>query len=211
MFADACGQSLAPTAAPICPATTESSLLETRVRARHGVMQCQSRWPADGPALADPLSGLQRIQACVMAINSADDERNPPHNPPQLGVMEGEMVGGRFQDLAAAHAEAGATGVFTTPFGLACGRSTPDFLADLIVVISKACRQGSGQFFEPSGLGDAVRYSGVVVQLVRIPACHAGGRGFEPRPLRQTDDASKGRTRVRPFLLVASEKSPAHV
>ena len=26
----------------------------------------------------------------------------------------------------------------------------------------------------------------MVVQLVRIPACHAGGRGFESRPLRQS-------------------------
>lgn len=32
------------------------------------------------------------------------------------------------------------------------------------------------------------RYTnGVVVQLVRMPACHAGGRGFESRPYRQTD------------------------
>ena len=36
----------------------------------------------------DPSPGLQRIQAYVMAINSADDERNPP----QLGVMESEMA-----------------------------------------------------------------------------------------------------------------------
>jgi len=36
----------------------------------------------------DPSPGLQRIQAYVMAINSADDERNPP----QLGVMEAEMA-----------------------------------------------------------------------------------------------------------------------
>ena len=28
---------------------------------------------------------------------------------------------------------------------------------------------------------------GAVVQLVRMLACHAGGRGFEPRPLRQEE------------------------
>ena len=27
-------------------------------------------------------------------------------------------------------------------------------------------------------------YCGLVVQLVRMPACHAGGRGFEPLPGR---------------------------
>lgn len=35
----------------------------------------------------DPSPGLDRIQAAVLAINSADDERNPP----ELGVMEREM------------------------------------------------------------------------------------------------------------------------
>jgi hypothetical protein len=36
--------------------------------------------------------------------------------------------------------------------------------------------------------------SGVVVQLVRIPACHAGGRGFESRPLRQVFESHNART-----------------
>ena len=35
----------------------------------------------------DPQPGLERIQAVLLAINSADDERNPP----ELGVMEREL------------------------------------------------------------------------------------------------------------------------
>jgi homoserine O-acetyltransferase/O-succinyltransferase len=35
----------------------------------------------------NPSPGLQRIQAAVLAINSADDERNPP----ETGIMEREL------------------------------------------------------------------------------------------------------------------------
>ena len=53
--------------------------------------------------------------------------------------------------------------------------------------------------------GDAARAepnnaaSGVVVQLVRIPACHAGGRGFESRPLRQH---CRGANASSPFFAI---------
>jgi homoserine O-acetyltransferase len=35
----------------------------------------------------NPAPGLERVQAALLAINSADDERNPP----ELGIMEREL------------------------------------------------------------------------------------------------------------------------
>jgi hypothetical protein len=52
---------------------------------------------------------------------------------------------------------------------------------------------------------------GVVVQLVRIPACHAGGRGFESRPLRQSFEKPLSRgffVFCRPAILEAGNWPP---
>ena len=35
-----------------------------------------------------------------------------------------------------------------------------------------------------SPIATTIEECGLVVQLVRMPACHAGGHGFEPRPGR---------------------------
>ena len=43
--------------------------------------------------------------------------------------------------------------------------------------------QAVGRRFDPCNTHQVSRY-GAVVQLVRISACHAEGRGFESRPLR---------------------------
>ncbi len=47
----------------------------------------------------------------------------------------------------------------------------------------------------------------MVVQLVRIPACHAGGRGFESRPLRQPQEAAVAQLVERNLAKVEVESS----
>ena len=65
---------------------------------------------------------------------------------------------------------------FTVSTGVRIPVGSPSFVALGFVVSVKLVLQSK-----------SFKLPGVVVQLVRIPACHAGGRGFEPRPLRQIE------------------------
>jgi homoserine acetyltransferase len=59
------------------------------------------QWASSGDY--DPSSELERIQSTVLAINSADDERNPP----ETGIMERELKRIRSRGPPLCHAAAG--------------------------------------------------------------------------------------------------------
>jgi homoserine O-acetyltransferase len=62
-------------------------LLEQRMSAPFSADANDVLYQWDSSRDYNPSGGLERIQATLLAINSADDERNPP----ELGVMEREM------------------------------------------------------------------------------------------------------------------------
>ena len=63
------------------------ALLDARLKAPFPADANDVLYQWDSSRDYDPSAGLERIEATLLAINSADDERNPP----ELGVLEREM------------------------------------------------------------------------------------------------------------------------
>ena len=62
-------------------------------------------------------------------------------------------------------------------------------IAKFMKLFSKKIEKSIAEFKKSSTFASLFtkQSAGVVVQLVRIPACHAGGRGFESLPHRRED------------------------
>jgi homoserine O-acetyltransferase len=63
------------------------ALLDARLKTPYTLDANDALYMWDSSRDYNPSGGLERIEATVLAINSADDERNPPHT----GVMEREI------------------------------------------------------------------------------------------------------------------------
>jgi len=86
------------------------ALLDARLKAPFAGDANDHLYQWDASRDYDPSSGLGRIEAHVLAINSADDERNPP----ELGVMEREMARIRHARLLVVPGSAQTAGHGTT-------------------------------------------------------------------------------------------------
>ena len=73
----------------------------------------------------NPAPGLERIQAVVLAINSADDERNPP----ETGIMERELKRLKNARLFLIPASEDTRGHLTTGFARFWKQQVQDMLA----------------------------------------------------------------------------------
>ena len=82
------------------------------------------------------------------------------------------------------------------PAALAVGRGVAWSLARWFGEIEKIICAPRGHGYPrdsfPARTSGPILY-GAVVQSVRTPACHAGGRGFEPRPLRHLFSSAQPR------------------
>jgi homoserine O-acetyltransferase len=81
-------------------------------------------WAWGSSADYDPAPDLEKIQAAVLAINAADDERNPP----ETGVTEAAMKRVRNGKLLLIPASAETTGHLTTGYARHYKRELQEFL-----------------------------------------------------------------------------------